>query len=642
MSHLSLSLLGPFQIALDGKPVMAGLWAKTQALLAYLAAEADTYHRRESLAGLIWPDQPEEAARHSLRQSLFQLRHAIGEGEPPFLCITPQAIQFNAVSDHWLDVNEFIALIGACAQHAHRHAETCCACVKRLEHATTLYRGDLLADFFLKDSAPFEEWAIIKREQLARLVIAALHTLAEHYAIRSRYVDMEWAARRQIEIDPFRESAHRQLMLALMSSGQRNAALSHYAALTAMLAKELGIAPDKETRALYTQIEADTLPTLQSPLAHPRHNWPAQAHLTSFVGREHELDQVVGCLQMPGARLVTLTGPGGIGKTRLALRVAEQAAYAFRDGVFFVPLSSIPSPEFIAPAIADALRISLDPAGDPKAQLLNCLRESNCEFLLVLDSLEPLTVAAPFVTDMLAAGPALTLLVTSRGPLHIGGEQVLPVPPFELPDLTSREFQGGSPQSAVLRYPAVSLFVDRAQAVRHDFCITPGNAMTIAAICARLDGLPLAIELAAAHVRLLAPQTILERLDHRLDLVGDPPDLDPRHTSLRDMLDCDYARLNPDERKLFARLAVFAHGPTLEEIQSICGEVDSKCPTDWATRCDVCLEALLDKSLLQRQEIGEEIRFTMLETIREYALERLAESGEADLVLQKKILALGV
>jgi DNA-binding SARP family transcriptional activator len=265
MPRLSLSLLGPFQIVLDDKPVRSGLWTKTQALLAYLAAEAGIYHRRESLAGLIWPDQPEEAARHSLRQSLVQLRHAIGEGEPPFLCITPQTIQFNTASEHWLDLAEYAALIGECERHAHRRAETCRVCIKRLERAMALYRGDLLADFFLKDSAAFEEWAILKREQLARTALAALHILAKHHALRASYAAMEQAARRQIEIDPFCESAHRQLMRALMWSGQRNAALSHYAALTEMLAKELGIAPDKETCALCEQIEADELPVPQTP-----------------------------------------------------------------------------------------------------------------------------------------------------------------------------------------------------------------------------------------------------------------------------------------------------------------------------------------------------------------------------------------
>ncbi len=629
MSKLSISLLGPFQIALDGKPVMAGLWAKTQALLAYLAAEADTYHRRETLAALIWPDQPDEAARHNLRQALVQLHHAIGEGQPPFLAITPQAIQFNRASDHWLDVARFSDLVQDCQRHTHRRAETCRACIQRLEQAMTLYRGDLLADFALKDSAPFEEWAIIRREQLARAALAALRTLTAHSAVRCDYDAMEQGARRQIEIDPFRESAHRELMRALAWSGQRNAALSQYAALARLLAKELNILPDMETRGLWMLIEADTLPP--HPGQPALHNWPVATRRTPLVGRAQELARVAELLQTPGVRLVTLVGPGGIGKTRLALHVAEQETHAFRDGVFFVPLAPPPSSEFIAPTLAQVLGFPLDPTQEPWPQVLTHLRESRRESLLVLDSFEHHMAAAPLIADLLAACPNVTLLVTSREPLHLGCEHVCPVPPLECPDLAPGELEPDSIVSDISRCPSVCLFVDCARTTQPDFNLTPENALAIAAICARLEGVPLSIELAAVHSRLLSLQMISERLTRQLELLnGRAPDLDPRHASLRATCDWSYDELDAREQQLLARLAVFCGGCTLEAIRAVCDDVEhGHCG------CEDSLEVLLDKSLVQRQEIEAEARFTLLAVVREYAQERLEASGEADLVRRR-------
>jgi len=247
MPQLALSLLGHLQITLDGIPLSTHLTTKTQALLAYVAVEADSPHRREKLAGLLWPDQPEEAARISLRQALSQLRRALGNEFSSFLCITPQTVQFNPACDYVLDVAEFAALIQACEKHPHRRRETCQACNARLGRAVALYRGDLLTEFSIKDSAAFEEWALVKREQLSRMALAALTSLAEYHLSQGEFEQAEQAARRQIELDPFRENAHRQVMRALAWAGQRHAAGICYQACRQLLAQELGAQPEQET-----------------------------------------------------------------------------------------------------------------------------------------------------------------------------------------------------------------------------------------------------------------------------------------------------------------------------------------------------------------------------------------------------------
>ena len=225
MARLILSLLGPLYITLDGEPLTAFRSDKERALLAFLALEADRSHRREALIGLLWPEQPESLALNNLRKSLARLRQAIRdqEADPPFLLITPKTIQFNSKSDYWLDVANFTSLLDACRQHRHRHLETCAGCNQRHEQAADVYRGDLLHGFFLADCVAFDEWALIKREWLRRRALDSLACLAEFYTRRAEYALAQQYALRQIAVEPWRESAYRQLMRALALSGERGA-----------------------------------------------------------------------------------------------------------------------------------------------------------------------------------------------------------------------------------------------------------------------------------------------------------------------------------------------------------------------------------------------------------------------------------
>jgi len=256
MTRLSLALLGPTQLTLDGQPVGGFAYNKARALLVYLAVETYRPHQRDALATLLWPEMPDEAARHNLRQALANLREAIDDAaaSPPFLLITRDTIQFNPASDYDLDVSTFMALLAVCESHAHRHLERCRSCAARMEQASALYRGDFLAEFTLVDSAPFEEWQLRQRERLHQRALDVLAHLANYHERRDDDEPARRYAQRQIELDPWREEAHRQLMRLLARGGQRSAALAQYETCRRILASDLGVEPEAETTALYEQI----------------------------------------------------------------------------------------------------------------------------------------------------------------------------------------------------------------------------------------------------------------------------------------------------------------------------------------------------------------------------------------------------
>jgi predicted ATPase len=348
------------------------------------------------------------------------------------------------------------------------------------------------------------------------------------------------------------------------------------------------------------------------------HNLPAQ--LTSLIGRKQEVTAVCALLRHPEVRLVTLTGIGGVGKTRLSLQVGIDLLNDFADGVCFVPLAPISDPDLVVPTIAQVLGIK-ETGERPLLDLLKAyLRDKH--LLLLLDNFEQVLPAVPELSNLLADCPQLKVLVTSRAVLHIRGEHEFPVPPLALPDLTHLP---GS--ESLLQYAAVTLFLHCAQAVRPDFQVTPASTRTIAEICVRLDGLPLAIELAAARIKLLSPQALLTRLGHRLQvLTSGAQDAPVRQQTLRNTLAWSYDLLDAEEQRLFRRLSVFAGGCTLEVVEGLytaLGELPAAVLDGVAS--------LIDKSLLRQvEQEGEEPRLLMLATIREYGLEVLASSGEME------------
>ena len=379
-------------------------------------------------------------------------------------------------------------------------------------------------------------------------------------------------------------------------------------AATRDLARELAAIRDRFTESSVKPAEAR--PT----------NLPVQR--TAFVGREKEVAAARDILLRQDVRLVTVTGPGGIGKTRLAVEVATGLVERFPGGVHFIPLSPLSDPSLIVSAIVQALGLREAGGQSPLETLKKHLQDlSRPPMLFLLDNFEHLVRAAPIVAELLVMGPNLKILVTSRAALHVYGEHEFPVSPLALPDSRS-----ATPVERLSQYPAVALFVQRAVAAKPDFELNRENATAVIEICTRLDGLPLAIELAAARMKVLSPSSMRTRLASRLQLLtGGARDLPQRQQTLRAAMDWSYELLDADEQKLFRRLAVFVGGCNLEGVEAVC---DTKADLD----VDLLdgMASIVDKSLVQQSEHGNgESRFVMLETIREYALEKLEANGEA-------------
>ena len=385
------------------------------------------------------------------------------------------------------------------------------------------------------------------------------------------------------------------------------------------------LAKDPQRRYASTRELARDIAAVRDGLAElPRfvetkiNNLPVQR--TAFLGREAEAASLLALLRQSDTRLVTLTGPGGIGKTRLAVQAASAMAAEFPGGACFVPLAAVSEPSLIASTISQALGLHESANQSPQDILEEYLRGLREPMLLLLDNFEHLVAAAPWIARLLSAGPKLKVIVTSQAPLHVYGENEFPVPPFAVPDAKA------TPSVEELaRVPAVALFVERARAVKREFELTSANSAAVASICARLDGLPLAIELAAARAKLLSPSAMLARLESSLSLLtGGARDLPVRQQTLRGTVEWSYRLLNAAEQTLFRRLSVFAGGCTLEAVEAVC---DTK--GDLGADVLDAMASMVDKSLVQQVEPAEgETRFHMLATIREYALERLRESGE--------------
>ncbi len=629
MARLTLSLFGGFQAAVDGTPVAGFDTDKTRALLAYLAVEAGRPHAREALAGLLWPELPDDAARRNLRNSLFKLRQALGEedGTPGFLQVTLKTVQIDPAADVAVDVGVFSGLLAACAAHRHRHVERCATCHARLAQAAACYQGGLLMGFHLGDCAAFEEWLVLTRERLHRAAVQTLGRLAAYHEGRAEYAPALEYTFRQLELEPWREEAHRQAMRLLARSDQRSAALAQYVACRTALAGELNAEPSAETTALYNRLRAGDLPGDTSATATPNalNNLPQP--LTPFIGRDAELRLIIERLDSPDYRLITLIGPGGVGKTRLALRAAAEQVGAFAGGVYWVALAALTDPDLIPLSIAQAVGLRFETAENPVAQLAGYLRDK--EVLLVLDNFEQLQSRA--ATDLLLAvlqrAPRITLLVTSRARLGLQAEFLLDLAGLPLPDavpaMEAAPQRGPVRRGGVAALPepatllasgAVQLFVERAQQAHPAFVLSPETAPGVVEICRLVAGLPLGIVLAAAWVRHVPPARIATAIRANLDfLASAAADIAPQHSSLRAVFDHSWQLLSATEQRVFRGMAVFSGGWDAEAAERVAGA---------ALRA---LLSLVDKSLVRQDSAG---RFQVHDVLRQYAAEKLAAVPE--------------
>jgi len=602
---------------LDGEPVTDFATDKARALLAYLVVEAERAHRRDALAGLLWPDQSQDKARHNLRQTLSYLRQALDDRDEavPFLWVNRQAIQFNRDSDHWLDIAAFTALVEACERHWHRRLGSCLPCMRRMEQMAELYREGFLKQFFLSDSSVFEEWALLKREWFHREIIRALHHLSNYYERRGDYERAQEYAWRQITLEPWHEEAHRQLIRLLVLDGQRSKALAQYQVCCQALAEELRVEPTQETTALYESIRAGETAPVRLRSSAPLHKLPPSP--TPFVGREADLAELAELLANPDCRLVTVVGPGGIGKTRLALRVAADHVGAFAHGVTFVPLTSISSPRLFASTIADALGFSFHERRDPEEQLLGYLREK--DMLLVLDSLEHILEGSTFLTEMLRRAPNLVLFVTSRERLNLREEWV-----YEVRELTypkeemvgdGKSYSALSLSKGAIPMDAVVLFQQCARRVTQRSSLDEADIPSVVRICQLVEGVPLGVELAAAWLRVHSCREIAREIERSLDILTTRlRNVPERHRSIRATFEYSWQLLSETEKSVLARLSVFRGGFQREAAAVVAG-------ASTAT-----LSALLDKSLIRRASSD---RYDIHGLLKQYAGEKLEDNPQA-------------
>jgi predicted ATPase/DNA-binding SARP family transcriptional activator len=608
--RLSIYLLGPFLVTRDGEVAAGFEYDKVRALLAYLAAEADRPHRREELAGLFWPDQPERTARNSLRQALSKLRQAIGDGDadPPFLHISREAIQFNRASNYELDVEVFKRLLAARDAHRHRELRSCAICAQGQQEAVGRYRGEFMAGLSLVDSAPFEAWAVVKREECHHLALKALSNLAVYQERLGNYDQAYRYAVRQIGMEPWREEAHRQSMRALAFDGQRSAALAQYESCREILAAELGVPPATETTDLYERIRSGTL---DDRPADRRITGTVPVATTSLIGREKALTELKHLLLDPDCRLLTVTGLGGMGKTRLAQEMTRRLEAEFPNGAAFVPLAAVSSAQGLVSAVVDALGLRLQGSRPEQVQLFNFLGDKG--LLLTLDNFEQLLSGLEVLIELMQQAPKLALLVTSRQRLNLQAEWVF--------DLGGLDYPAEAKPESLEGYTAVQLFNERARQVERGFSMTAGDAEAVARICRLCEGMPLAIELAAATVRYRSCADIAGQLASNLQaLTADYGDIPERHQSIHAAFEHSWALLTDRERALFSRLSVFQGGfdeAAAAEVTQVSGAE---------------LKSLIDKSLVQRMGGG---RFGLHPLIKQYAAEKLRQLGLYEATLDR-------
>jgi predicted ATPase/DNA-binding SARP family transcriptional activator len=583
-------ILGPVEAVLDGQPAALGA-PKQRALLALLLVNRRRVVSAEQLIDGLWGETPPASALQSLQVYVHGLRRAVG-GER----IETAGRGYRAVVDEEeLDLDRFERTLerGRAALAADRAEDA----VEDLRQALALWRGPALADL------PEETRRTAEAERLEELRLTALELRYEAELACGRHDAVVGELETLTAEHPYRERFLEQRVLALYRCGRQAEALEVYRNARRTLAEELGLEPSPALQELERAILRQE-PSLAAPPAPTRSTRPLPVPPTPLVGRRLELAAVSSLIRDEGARLVTLTGPGGTGKTRLALAVAHELEPELRDGALFVGLAPVSSPELLLPTIAEPLGVQ-----EGGRQLAEGIAEHlrSRRMLLVLDNFEQLLAAAPLVGDLLAAAPRLLVVATSRAPLRLAAEHEYPVPPFERPDVEL-------PFEALVRTDALRLFAARARAVDPAFELDETAAREIAHVCGRLDGLPLAIELAAARSKLLAPAEILERLERDPQLLGTGPrDAPARQRTLAATIRWSYDLLGADERLVFGRLGVFAGGCTLEAAERVC-------KTTLET-----LASLVDNNLLRRRDS----RFLMLETVRHFAVDRLEEADEA-------------
>lgn len=591
--ELRIEMLGPLQVTVEGKGVEFRTDAE-RALLVYLAAHPGAPQRRDTLAGLLSPDRADQEALTYLRNRLTRLRAALGDHAttPPWLEIDRKEIALRTGDDIEIDLIQFEQILGEVEAHAHRRLAGCPVCLARLQEAVDLVRGELLAGLNFP-SDMWESWLMAQREHYLQRTLEAMTWLREARLERGEWEALLDVAQRQLTLEPWLEAAHRALMQAHYHLGDRNAALAQYERCQQVLREELGVEPEVETRQLHQRI-LDSGLVAAGKLDVPD-NLPLQT--SRFFGRQAEQTRLIHLLVDPTYRLVTLVGPGGIGKTRLALEVGKQVKANFPDGVWFVSLDAIQRDgEQIKIGVGEAAGLRQAGTQLTGDQVFAILRDK--QMLLIFDSCEAALDEIGFLPAWLRRAPRLAVLATSREPLNFQAESVV-----LLDGLATGEGEVGA---------AEAMFAEQGQMARDAFVMTAENLPQIRRICELVDRLPLGIALAAAWLRRRSLRQISDAIGHSLDFLStNARDMDPRHRSIRAVFETSWAMLGEAQQTVLAALSVFPTTFSAEAAIAVAG----------ATQFD--LDLLCEKSLLQQQYETE--RYGMHNLVRQFAAEKLTE-----------------
>jgi DNA-binding SARP family transcriptional activator/predicted ATPase len=642
MPRLKLYLFGPPRLERDGVPLEFGR-RKGVALLSYLAMTKQ-HHSRDALAALFWPDLDQSRARAALRRDLSALNKAL---DADWLEIGQDIVGLKSEADFWLDVDHFHRSLAACQTHDHPIDEICSACLPLLTEAADLYHDHFLAGFTLRDSPDFDEWQFFQTEDLRQSLAGVLERLVRGHRAQAEFEEAIRYARRWLALDPLHEPAHRQLMQLYAETDQHAAALRQYQLCLQTFEDELGVPPSEETTQLYEQIRTGDLskgaeaagsrgdvalssahprtptplypgPSVPRPSMSPtlRHSLSSQP--TTFIGRETELAKIANRLGDPGCRLLTLAGPGGIGKTRLAIEAADTQSDTFSHGVTFVPLASVNPVDFedsinpLVAVLADALNFAFRGGRTPIVQLLNYLQDK--EMLIILDDFEQFLAdtdspnaygfeTVDVVAQILESAPLIKVMVTSRARLNLQEEWL-----FSLQGMTFPIEEMPQDLTEVEDYSAVQLFLHHARRVQADFDLV-AEMSGIVRICRLVEGLPLGIELAAAWVRQMPCELIAREIEQNIDfLTTNLRNVPERHRSLRAVCEHSWRLLSETERDVLLKLSVFRGGFQREAAEEVAGA------------SLLLLSSLLDKSLLQVTAAG---RYSMHDLLRHYVAEKL-------------------
>ncbi len=605
-SLLEIRALGGLTIHWNGARLARFESRKMEALLVYLAYTGQS-QSREFLGELLWDDRTQKQSLANLRLLLHRLRPTVE------LVTTRRTV--SAAQPYWIDARELSErMMTVEAQPVQDMATVSQETITSLEYALSLYQGDFLVGFYIPDARNFDDWMFFERERLRLHVIKMTDLLIQIYLARGASLDGIRHAQRLLQVDPFHEGTRRNLMRLYRQAGQITAVKAEYETYRRLLADELQIEPTDETQALYAEIiQAERQPTsVQTApssaenrtesidLARPSQFAHLPAQSTPFVGRENEVAELRTLLADPAHRLISIVGPGGMGKTRLALEVAAQESGQYPNGVCFVALAPLTSPDFVLPTVAEAVGLQMTEGSDLRQRLLDYCREK--KLLLVMDNFEHVLDASPLISDILHASPHVKALGTSREPLAIEGERLFRIKGMDFPDWEIPEH--------ILEFSAVKLFLHSAQRIEPAFSLQADDLPYLSSICKQLGGMPLAIQLAASWVQVLSLAEISLEIKHSADfLVNQQRDAPARQQSIRTVFGYSWSFLTEEERRAYARLSVFRSSFTREGAQEV-GEASPR-----------ILKGLINKSMLNRDTTG---RYDIHALLRHYAAEELA------------------